>query len=186
MSTCVDACLHGCAEIHTVQQKCQASGTLAQTQLKDANDPKSALTEADGAAQNTILQALIHEWGNGLELIGEEEEDAVSSKNVKHCKALGRDLCRDILNQNGDSVQLAIFVNPLDGTREFIKERLSNCQTLIGIALNGTPVAGAMGIPFPDGSLSLEPTVVHGQVGAGHGLIGTPLMKSNTNYEHLP
>jgi hypothetical protein len=66
LSTCVDACLLGCAEIRAIQQKrADTTGSpLAQqirVTLKDSLDPKSALTEADGAAQRAILQALVRE-----------------------------------------------------------------------------------------------------------------------------
>ncbi|CAD7970491.1 unnamed protein product, partial [Amoebophrya sp. A25] len=43
---------------------------------------------------------------------------------------------------------VTIFVDPLDGTREFVDNRLQNVETLIGIALNGRPVAGVIGLPF--------------------------------------
>jgi len=174
MSTCVDACLRGCAEIRAVQKKRQDTGSLAQTSLKDVSDPKSALTEADGAAQAAIVQALLKEWGNGLEIIGEEDEEedtsaaASETATAKDVKSLRRDLCQDIrVDDETDTVPLSdvtIFVDPLDGTREFVECRLSNCQSLIGITVDRIPVAGVMGIPFPDGSLDLEPTIVYGHV----------------------
>lgn len=193
LSTCIDACLRGCDEIRAVQKKRQATGRLQRTSLKEIGDPKSALTEADGAAQTAIVSALIKEWGTGLEIIGEEDDDesehASETADSKNAPTLRRDLCRDIFVSDIDTVSLSdiqIWVDPLDGTREYVEERLSNCQSLIGITIQHTPVAGVMGVPFPDGTLSLEPSIVYGHVGAGHGVYGTPVMKSNTNYENLP
>ena len=57
--------------------------------------------------------------------------------------------------------------------REFVEGRLENCQTLIGIAVDGVPVAGAVGIPFLDGKMPAEQdesTVVYGLVGVGIGV----------------
>jgi 3'-phosphoadenosine 5'-phosphosulfate (PAPS) 3'-phosphatase len=190
LSTCIDASLRGAAEIRRVERKRLATGNLEQgVTYKDVTDPKSALTEADGAAQAAIVQALIQQWGNGLEIIGEEdeEEDTTTTKDVKDTVEMRRNLCSDVITDN-DKVPLSdvtVFIDPLDGTREFTESRLSNCQTLIGITLNRQPVAGVQCIPFPDGTLNVEPTVVYGHIHGGHGVYGTPLMKSNTAYDNL-
>ena len=57
LSTCVDAASRGCAEIRAVQAKRDASGGL-NVEMKDAADPRSALTEADLAAQRAMVSAL--------------------------------------------------------------------------------------------------------------------------------
>ena len=44
---------------------------------------------------------------------------------------------------------LTVFVDPLDGTREFVEGRLPNVQSLIGVTYKGTPLMGAVGLPFP-------------------------------------
>jgi 3'-phosphoadenosine 5'-phosphosulfate (PAPS) 3'-phosphatase len=214
LSTCVDACARGCHEIRKVQA--HRNGNFMDTmQLKDANDPKSALTEADGKAQSAVIDALLCEWGRGLEIIGEEEEaDAPilsgslslsSSKGTTINDKIGtgnvlrRDLCPDL--QHGDvSVVLSdvtIYVDPLDGTREFVEQRLSNCQTLIGIALAGIPVAGVQGIPFPHHGTVVtrddekqedhKITLVYGHVGVGYGIIGpTPVSPVSNLLDHRP
>jgi 3'-phosphoadenosine 5'-phosphosulfate (PAPS) 3'-phosphatase len=200
LSTCVDACARGCHEIRKVQA--HRNGNFMDTmQLKDANDPKSALTEADGKAQSAVIDALLREWGRGLEIIGEEEEvdapvlsGSSSSKGTNEILGTGdvlrRDLCQNL--QHGDvSVAMSdvtIYVDPLDGTREFVEQRLSNCQTLIGIAISGIPVAGVQGTPFPDGNAVTSDdadndiTLVYGHVGVGHGIIGPPVSPAF----HLP
>ena len=51
---------------------------------------------------------------------------------------------------------VCVFVDPVDGTREFVEGRLENCQCLIGISVNGRAVAGAIGLPFPKGAKGFE------------------------------
>lgn len=67
---------------------------------------------------------------------------------------------------------LCIFVDPVDGTREFVEGRLQSVQTLIGISYMGRSIAGAVGIPFPEGQISNPPSVVYALVGAGVGRHG--------------
>ena len=46
---------------------------------------------------------------------------------------------------------IVVFIDPVDGTREFVQGRLDSVQTLIGIAWRGravaalTPIAGSTG-----------------------------------------
>lgn len=44
--------------------------------------------------------------------------------------------------------EIIIFIDPMDGTREFVEGRIQNVQCLIGVTLNGMPVAGAVGMPM--------------------------------------
>ncbi len=52
------------------------------------------------------------------------------------------------------SEDLCVFIDPLDGTREFVDSRLDAVQNLIGISYRGRPVAGVVGLPFPDRNVS--------------------------------
>ena len=90
LSTCVDAARKGCDEIRAVQhRRSTAGGALASTR-KDADDPRSALTEADTAAQIAIVNALRTAWP-GLRIVGEEEEEESPDEGA----ALRRDLLDD-------------------------------------------------------------------------------------------
>jgi 3'-phosphoadenosine 5'-phosphosulfate (PAPS) 3'-phosphatase len=67
-----------------------------------------------------------------------------------------------------------IYVDPLDGTREFVDGRYENVTCLIGIAIDGKPVGGVIGVPFASFSHSsmnshCEVHVVYGLVGFGIG-----------------
>lgn len=188
LSTCVQACQRGCIEIRNVQQARELNDGGLQFQLKDAHDPRSALTEADGAAQKAIVGALRAEWGTQLRIVGEEDDDEELAASLASMtfEPLKRDLLDDDIGATADldPADVTIFVDPLDGTREFVEGRLSNCQVLVGIAVGGESVAGAVGIPFPDGDLSSDPTVVYGMVGVGAGVLGTPLRRGPYPQEH--
>ena len=43
---------------------------------------------------------------------------------------------------------MVVFIDPVDGTREFVEGRLNACQNLIGISYRGRAVAGVVGLPF--------------------------------------
>ena len=71
LSTCVDACQRGCEQIRTVQSRRDLNGLAVD--LKEQGDPRSALTEADTAAQVAIVGALRAQWP-GICVVGEEDE----------------------------------------------------------------------------------------------------------------
>ena len=139
--------------------------------LKVLEDPRSALTEADALAQQAIIGALREAWP-GLRVVGEEDERPLPMDR----EGLRHDLCTAFESDAAaDMADITVFVDPLDGTREFVEGRLQNCQTLVGVSVRGRAVAGAIGVPFPAGDLSVDTTVVYGLVGAGTGTLGPHL-----------
>mmetsp|Transcript_2465 Transcript_2465/g.3768 ORF Transcript_2465/g.3768 Transcript_2465/m.3768 type:complete len:359 (+) Transcript_2465:46-1122(+) len=180
LSTAVHACQRGCTEIRTVQSAREKNdGNLAKIELKDDADPRSALTEADEAAHRAIVGSLMKEWGDELRIVGEEDDDDKELLKDMTFDPLDRDRFEDDIGETPDidSSRVTIFVDPLDGTREFVEGRLENCQVLVGIAIDGEAAAGAIGIPFPDGTLETEPTIVYGLDGMGSGVIGSVLTR---------
>lgn len=184
LSTCVDACQRGCEEIRKVQTLREAGNGEFRVELKDEEDPRSALTEADEAAHRAIVGALRAEWGEQLRIVGEEDdndEDPAASPDgvAASFDPLRRDRFEDDIGETADidPSEITVFVDPLDGTREFVEGRLANCQVLIGIAIGGEAVAGAIGIPFPAGDLATDATVVYGLDGVGSGVVGVPLAR---------
>ena len=182
LSTCVDACQRGCTEIRKVQAAREAnSDNLIKVELKDSQDPRSALTEADEAAHRTIVGALKAEWGEDLRIIGEEDgdEELANSLAKMTFEPLNRKMFEDDIGDLADidASEIKIFVDPLDGTREFVEGRLENCQVLIGIAIGGESFAGAIGMPFPDGTLETDSTIIYGLDDIGTGVIGSTLTR---------
>jgi fructose-1,6-bisphosphatase/inositol monophosphatase family enzyme len=183
LSTCVDACQRGCAEIRKVQAARETNdNTLLKVELKDVQDPRSALTEADKAAQRAIVGSLRAEWGDELRIVGEENDDDEFTETLATMKfdPLDRDLFVDDMGEESadiDASKITIFVDPLDGTREFVEGRLESCQVLVGIAIDGESVAGAVGIPFLDGTMDNDSTIIYGLDGLGTGVIGATLTR---------
>jgi 3'-phosphoadenosine 5'-phosphosulfate (PAPS) 3'-phosphatase len=186
LSTCVDACQRGCNEIRAVHASRDEVGL--KVELKDAADPRSALTEADGAAQMAIVGALRAEWGPELRIVGEEDDDDELSAAIENTKfePLKRDMFDDDIGETAeiDASEISVFVDPLDGTREFVEGRVANCQSLIGISIGGEAIAGVIGIPFPAGDLSTDSTIIYGLEDIGSGVIGAPLTRGPFPLDH--
>merc|ERR1719223_166441 len=81
VSTCVDACTRGCKVIRFVHNKRKGVNCTQETpatigvSYKIADDPRSALTEADLSSQQVITACLRDVWGDRLNIIGEEDTD---------------------------------------------------------------------------------------------------------------
>ena len=142
LSTCIDAAGRGCARIRSVQE----SGATGAT-LKIAGDAKSALTAADLAAQAAVVGALSKAWP-GLTIVGEEDEAALDEDHELD-KPLDDSLLDWECTTSVDLAKARVFVDPLDGTREFVEGRLDAVQCLVGVAVGDAPVCGAVGLPFP-------------------------------------
>lgn len=123
-------------------------------------DAKSVVTQADIDAQAIIVGGLRKLWGDDLQIIGEEDEGATTL----NYNDLNPDLLKDsneIVDEEIPINELALFVDPLDGTREFVEGRLENVACLIGITRHSRPIAGVVGIPFPDGSTESDVIIRH-------------------------
>jgi len=186
LSTSIDACRRGCEVIRNVRHKSLNNHPLNSVLYKIPDDPRSALTEADGASQRVIIECLTSCWEKEIDagwirIVGEEEDDhstdlegdksfdtAYSEDILSHfdnynaprpdVEPIVTDMFREELTRATAGVgahrnstakdEIIIFIDPMDGTREFVEGRIQNVQCLIGITLNGLPVAGAMGMPM--------------------------------------
>jgi 3'-phosphoadenosine 5'-phosphosulfate (PAPS) 3'-phosphatase len=172
-STCIDAGRQGCEVIRSFHQVHQSAvgGTL-----KIGGDPRSVVTQCDIDAQAIIIAGLRETWGDEIKIIGEEDQDDADGQPLapkvgsNATSLLRKDILFDHqevhtvvppdLDEEIPLDELVIFVDPVDGTREFVEGRLKNVACLIGIARNSRPIAGVIGVPFPDGDLSSE-TEIH-------------------------
>lgn len=87
-------------------------------------------------------------WKN-LCIIGEETCELInidSPPNFHALDHLANQVPHDLYEVELKDVVL--FVDPLDGTREFIKGELEAVTTLIGIAYKGEPIAGVVYQPY--------------------------------------
>jgi 3'-phosphoadenosine 5'-phosphosulfate (PAPS) 3'-phosphatase len=256
LSTCIDACRRGCEVIRNVRHRMMHNNNNNNNNTTESlfydtvlykipDDPRSALTEADGASQKVIIECLTSIWAHEIKIgrikiVGEEEDDhstdlddegdnsfdTAFSEDINihfddyNCPRPNYEpIITDMFNMTMDNNQLSpppsttyyqhgnnnrttrvnnnssidddddddgdgeycctttttstttpeiiIFIDPMDGTREFVEGRIQNVQCLIGITYNGIPVAGAMGLPM----------VHETQIEIAYGLISTKIMK---------
>ena len=128
LSSCIHASLRGSEQIRAVQGRRAAAGGALEVARKIEDDPRSALTEADLAAQHAIVGALREHWGDALTIVGEEDEadgGATRFDSTPNGEPLRIDLCPPAFDSASDVAlsDVCLFVDPLDGTREFVEGR---------------------------------------------------------------
>ncbi|KAJ3606863.1 hypothetical protein NHX12_026381 [Muraenolepis orangiensis] len=122
------------------------SGELEIVEKTGANDLQ---TLADRLAQQSICTSLAKHFPK-ITIIGEEElteeprEDLVEEGQAeailqKCCPSEYEDLKEE---------ELVVWVDPLDGTKEYTEGLLDNVTVLIGIAYKGKAIAGVINQPF--------------------------------------
>lgn len=145
-AACAQLALRAGACIRAVHAR-RVAGVPLRVSYKDAADTRSALTEADAAAQAAIVPELRARFPS-IHVIGEEDElsDVTPPVTVfdpgplAPFEPIGLGIAR--------AEDVAVIVDPLDGTFEFVRGNLSAVQTLAGIVVRGRPLAGVISLPF--------------------------------------
>ncbi|CAK9072661.1 3'(2') [Durusdinium trenchii] len=154
VSQCVDLAERAGHHIRTVSGKLETSGSL---QMHDKGlgtgvfDPQ---TIADRQAQRCIVENLRAVYGMDLHVVGEEGELGVEEEGED---IVIREPMEDLLDGEWSEAsdlhlpisELCVWVDPLDGTREFTEQRYEYVSTLIGISRQNRPVAGVISEPYP-------------------------------------
>ena len=121
-------------------------------------------TIADRRAQSIIIGTLRQRWP-GLPIVGEEDqtgatagEAATESAATCALDSLPHDPSSALpisLNEAASDCwreialsRMCVFVDPLDGTKSFHRREFTAVSSLLGIAVDGEPVAGVMMRPF--------------------------------------
>ena len=177
LSTCISLGLEAAEVIRSVQRDRESKGgDSLKAELKDNQDPTTWLTIADTQAQQVIVDGL-HSLHPTVQIVAEEEfgEKKTTKSTVKNYQ-IPEDIVKKIesiesLKEFNDK-DFCVFIDPVDGTREFVEGRLTACQVLIGISRNGVPIAGVVILPFwsdlePISSSSATGHLIYGVVGAG-------------------
>ena len=177
LSSIVHAALRGSQTINSMCDQAR-NGTI---EFKVEGDNRSALTIADTSAQRVIVSSLLGAYPD-LNIVGEEDESVEVDEESR--MSLREDLLDgykwvtasgghtadvDVPPSELDLKDLVVFVDPLDGTREFVEGRLDAVQSLIGVCYKGKPLMGAQGLPFPSEPSSSKPQAVFGLIGRGVG-----------------
>lgn len=146
--------------LHIIDKSTNNQQELKGKQGLQAADPQ---TIADIAAQQLVRSSLLHSFP-GISVIGEEDDDEnrlinaidprlslpdIYFENKLYSQYLSGDY-KEIIQQDLDSEEVCIWLDPIDGTKEYT-EGIKNAVTcLIGIAYNGDPIAGVINRPFSD------------------------------------
>ncbi|XP_076128892.1 3'(2'),5'-bisphosphate nucleotidase 1 isoform X1 [Alosa pseudoharengus] len=130
-----------------IARRVMQSGDLGIVEKTGANDLQTA---ADRLVQKSICASLSHSFPK-LTIIGEEdlpvetvEEDLIETNQaeevlLKPCPPEYSSLKEE---------ELVVWVDPLDGTKEYTEGLLDHVTVLIGIAYGGKAIAGVINQPF--------------------------------------
>ena len=161
LSLCCHAAAQAAVVLRSVHRsRLDAGEDILGAVLKDAHNDRSVATVADTRAQKVILSILLNHFPT-LTVVAEEEDKtdetslltAFTDDNVLtsvpdnlHPSCVG--INPPVWWKCCPTADVVAYIDPLDGTREFVDGRVSNVQTLIGIAVKGRPIAGVVGLPF--------------------------------------
>jgi 3'(2'), 5'-bisphosphate nucleotidase len=120
---------------------------------KDAASAENPQTLADRMAQAHIVGGLKTRFSQNLQIVGEEDQD-VSARGF-YVGGLDDEVPKDLQGvtfpsqySDMDFKNVQVFIDPLDGTKEYTssdaKVAHDSSTILIGICLNGEPVAGVI------------------------------------------
>ena len=184
LHACIDASRLAAEQI----RKIQSSGDLQCIEKGDGQDNitgrpmRDIQTEADRRAEQIIFCRILREFP-AIRIIGEEQ----SSGTPPDCEDTSisgpaSDIGYNVPESLGelDLGDISIFVDPLDGTSEFVKGRLHCVSVIIGIAYKAKAFAGVIYRPFI--SPEHPHTYMYGVVGVGAFLDGRkmePIMNRN-------
>jgi len=118
---------------------------LMNTRLKNDNEP---FTEADIKIQTIIIKSLLTFWPK-LKIIGEEEEIFEGNLDID-IPSLSKDFIRPeifakISPESFNINEAIVWVDPIDGTANFINGELDGVTTLIGVSINSKATIGIIG-----------------------------------------
>ena len=105
--------------------------------LKVEGDPRSVVTRADVEAQDVIVKAVEAAYPN-VRIVGEEGAYRPPPVNTTEEEE----------EEGGGGQPLTLYVDPLDGTREYVLGNVGNVLCLLGLVRGGRPVGGVMRAPF--------------------------------------
>jgi len=138
-----------CAAISSAEAAGCAIRTVAhkhdlQTRYKSADDP---VTAADLQSQDIIFATFRTNWPD-LAIVGEEKLDRVTAAptNIDNSYVSENDIQEKFHTLSVRD--LVIWIDPLDGTREFVDGLYEAVTVLVGISLRGHVIAGVIHQPF--------------------------------------
>lgn len=131
-------------------------------------------TEADRVAQRMIVASLAKRFPKSI-IVGEEDLDEDKKADSELIvESFDENILKMSLPDGHGYAKvteedITIWVDPLDGTTEFVKGLIEHVTILIGISINGSAVAGVIHQPFYNASKdkNTEGRTMWGLVGLG-------------------
>lgn len=119
--------------------------------LQGLNNDFDPQTEADRSAQTCIIASLTKQYSN-LKIIGEEGIQDLSNVPSEFIvqnldENFLKNKCPESLKNISES-DLVVWVDPLDGTSEFLSGFLEHVTVLIGISFRESAIAGIIHQPY--------------------------------------
>jgi len=116
-----------------------------EVKIKNGHEP---YTEADVKVQTLIIKGIKSLWPNLL-IIGEEEEvfEGKFDFNLEEFRKdlVSNDLFKELESTKVNINDIIVWIDPLDGTSEFIQGCLESVTTLIGVSIKGESKMGILG-----------------------------------------
>lgn len=137
--------------LHSAKHEPRPSSHLSEF-LQGINNDYDPQTEADRSSQKCIIGSLSKQYSN-LKIIGEEGEEKLSSVPPEFIvtetdlEFLDKFKCPDSL-KNIDESDLVVWVDPLDGTSEYVHGFLEHVTILIGISFREHAIGGVIHQPY--------------------------------------
>uniref|UniRef100_A0A8C2ZB60 3'(2'),5'-bisphosphate nucleotidase 1 n=1 Tax=Cyclopterus lumpus TaxID=8103 RepID=A0A8C2ZB60_CYCLU len=131
----------------TIVRKVLHSGELGIVEKTGANDLQ---TLADRLAQQSICASLSRCFPK-ITIIGEEELPDEEIKEDLIESGVSEEILQKTCPEEYSGLkeeELVVWVDPLDGTKEYTEGLLDNVTVLIGIAYGGRAIAGVINQPF--------------------------------------
>jgi len=107
-------------------------------------------TQADRTVQMCLSTSLSRQFP-GVKVIGEEDDDEPAVDEQYVYQGLSEDVMKCADKYKGGEVkpeQVVVWIDPLDGTKEYTEGLLDHVTVLIGIAVDGQSVAGVIHQPY--------------------------------------
>ncbi|XP_070590491.1 3'(2'),5'-bisphosphate nucleotidase 1 [Erythrolamprus reginae] len=131
----------------TIVRKVMAGGELDIVEKCGANDLQ---TKADRLVQMSICSSLVLKFPK-VTIIGEEdipfEEVSEDLLEKSQCEEVLKQICPPQYTDIKEE-ELVVWVDPLDGTKEYTEGLLDHVTVLIGIAYQGKAIAGVINQPY--------------------------------------
>ncbi|XP_067943701.1 3'(2'),5'-bisphosphate nucleotidase 1-like [Watersipora subatra] len=124
-----------------------SSGELGIVEKENVNDLQ---TEADRTVQRCIVSSLYHNFPK-LTVIGEEDDlDETVDKDIMETGFADDVMAMTCPEKfvNAPESELVMWVDPLDGTKEFTQGLLDHVTVLIGLSWQGKAIGGVIHQPY--------------------------------------